>query len=179
MLLFLTSCWARAEVAVSTEEGGFIQVDAQFVSPATPNLVWQALTDYDHLAEFVPDMLSSRLLSAQNMPIRIEQKGRSSFMFLSFPIEVVFEIYEHSPTDLRFNSLSGSLSNMSGHYKLTPLHGGTRIEYTARFRPDFYVPPFISSAIMRRSINRQFDGLLHEIERRHAAFLIKPHDPSE
>ncbi len=179
MLLFLGSCWARAEVTVNTADNNFIQVHAQLVTPATPDMVWQVLTDYDHLAEFIPDMRSSRTISAPGLPVQVEQKGSASFMFFSFPLIVVFEIDDHSPADLHFHSISGNLRDMTGHYRLTPLDNGTRIQYAARFQPDFHVPPLISGAIMRREIERQFDGLLLEIERRNAARQPAPHEISE
>lgn len=168
MLLFLTSCWARAEVMVDAANDGYIQVHAHFVTAAPPALARQTLTDYDHLAEFIPDMRSSRIVSAPGQPLQVEQKGSASFLFFSFPLEVIFEINDAAPTELHFHSISGNLRDMTGSYRLEPLDSGTRIRYETRFRPDFQVPLLISVGIMRREIERQFDGLLREIERRHA-----------
>lgn len=166
MLLFLASCWARAEVTVESANGGHLQVQAHYDTPATPDLVRQVLTDYDHLADFIPDMHSSRTISAPGQPLQVEQKGSASFLFFSFPLEVMFEIDDDAAAELHFHSVAGNLRDMTGSYRLEPLPSGTRIHYQARFRPDFPVPPLISRSIMRREIERQFDGLLREIERR-------------
>jgi len=49
--------------AISQDEG--VQVTARAVVHAPAELIWQTLTDYDHLPQFVPGIDSSRVLSRQ------------------------------------------------------------------------------------------------------------------
>lgn len=171
-LLLSCRCWAQAEVEVSRTDDGVIHVSAQVDVPAPPEIVLEVLTDYDHLAAFVPDMTSSRVVSVPGEPLRVEQKGSTSFLLFSFPLEVLFEIDQVSSAELHFHSISGNLHDMVGSYKLQGAGGGTRIQYQTSFRPDFWVPPLISTGIMQREVVHQFEGLLEEIARRNAA-----HDP--
>lgn len=167
MLLTLTwPCRAESEIVVDRDSDGMVQVQAQVFAPAPAEIVWQTLTDYDHLALFVPDMTSSRIVSAPGQPLRVAQKGATSFLMFSFPIEVVFEIEAVSARELRFHAIEGNLQDMSGTYRLEPTAAGTRIHYETRFRPGFWVPPLVSEGIMQREITRQFEGLVKEIARR-------------
>lgn len=168
MLLFTCRCWAQSDIEVERSGDGMIQVQAQVFAPAPPEVAWGVLTDYEHLAAFVPDMTSSRVVSAPGEPVRVEQKGSTSFLLFSFPLEVVFEIEAVSSRELRFRAIAGNLHDMTGAYRLEAADSGTRIHYETRFRPDFWVPPLVSTGIMRREIKRQFDGLVREIARRNA-----------
>ncbi len=169
MLLFTASVWAKTEVTVNKSDDDIIHVQAQIFVAAPPRVAWEVLTDYEHIATFVPNMASSHIISAPGEPLRVEQKGSTSFLLFTFPIEVVFEIDARSSRELHFHSISGNLRDMTGDYRIAAVSGGTRISYEARFKPDFWVPPLISVAIMRNEIKRQFDGLVEEIERRYTA----------
>lgn len=168
LVLLMASGGARAGPEVVVERGadGMIQVQALVFARAPVEVAWQTLTDYDHLALFVPDMTSSRVVSAPGDALRVAQQGATSFLLFSFPIEVVFAIEPVAARELRFHAIEGNLHDMTGAYRLEPTEGGTRIHYQTRFRPGFWVPPLVSTGIMQREITRQFDGLVQEIERR-------------
>ena len=169
MLLFSFAAWAKTEVTVDKSDDDIIHVQAQVFAVAPPRVAWEVLTDYEHIATFVPNMASSRIISAPGEPLRVEQKGSTSFLLFSFPIEVVLEIDAKSLRGLHFHSVSGNLRDMTGDYRMAAISNGTHIFYEAHFKPDFLVPPLVSVAIMRNEIKQQFDGLVKEIERRYSA----------
>jgi len=169
MLLFTSSAWAKTEVTVDKSDDDILHIQAQVFAAAPPEVAWEVLTDYKQIAAFVPNMASSRIISAPGEPLRVEQKGGTSFLLFSFPIEVVFEIDAKSSHELHFHSVSGNLRDMTGDYRIVAVSNGTRIFYEVQFKPDFWAPPLISVIIMRNEIKRQFDGLVKEIERRYTA----------
>ncbi len=169
LLLFTTSSWAKTEVAVNKSDDDIIHVQVQVFAAAPPEVAWEVLTDYEHIAAFVPNMASSQIISAPGEPLRVEQKGSASFLLFSFPIEVVYEFDARTSRGLHFHSVSGNLRDMTGDYRIVAVSNGTRIFYEAQFKPDFWTPPLISVAIMRHEIKQQFDGLVKEIERRYTA----------
>ena len=177
MLLLLGACWACAGVAVEVGSDGYLQVQADYASHAHPDLARLVLTDYEHLADFIPDMHSSRIVSTQ--PLQVEQLGTASFLIFSFPLRVVLEIDQREDGSLNFHSVAGNLHDMHGSYQLEATAEGTRLHYAARFKPDFQVPPFIGAAIMRREIERQFDSLLREMEHRQAQMYPDSRDMAE
>ena len=177
LMLLLTSspCWAASEVTVNRSDNGIIHVQAQVIVSAPVDVVWQTLTDYEHLAMFVPDMNSSRVVSAPGETLLVEQQGSTSFLLFSFPIKVIFAIEAISARELRFRAVEGNLHDMTGTNPLEPTNAGTRIHYETRFRPDFWVPPLITAGIMQREITRQFDGLVQEIVRRNTNQALQIH----
>ena len=177
MLLLLGTCWARAGVAVEVGDDGYLQVQAEYASRAHPGLVRQVLTDYEHLADFVPDMHRSHIVSTH--PLQVEQLGTASFLIFSFPLRVVLEIEDQQDGRLQFHSVAGNLHDMRGSYHIKATPEGTLLRYEASFKPDFQVPPFIGAAIMRREIERQFGGLIKEMDHRQAMMKLDTIDMAE
>ncbi|MGH8670774.1 MAG: SRPBCC family protein, partial [Burkholderiales bacterium] len=92
-LLALTLACGPALADVSVERNGAsVVVQADLQVAATPGEVWAVLTDYAHLADFVPDMHSSLLLKRSGKHAVVKQKGESGFFIFRFPIEVTLEV---------------------------------------------------------------------------------------
>jgi len=169
-LLFLAApAYAQVSVMVDESTDGLIAVQVNALIEAPTEVVWEVLTDYEHLAGFVPNMQSSRVVSAPGAPLRVAQKGETDFLVYRFPLEVVFEIESVPLQEVKFHAVSGNLHAMEGTYRLGAAGKNTRLNYSAHFRPDFWVPPLIGPSIMQAQITRQFDGLLMEVASRNAA----------
>jgi hypothetical protein len=130
---------------------------------------WQVLTDYDHLAEFVPDMRSSRMQRGEGGRLLLEQQGEAKFLFFSSRIDVTLEVEESPPVRLQFKAVRGNMKIMQGEWRVSATAAGIDLIYEAQLEPDFWVPPLIGSVIMRRDVARQVDGVVQEMLRRHAA----------
>ena len=64
------------EISMEAErEGDFITFTASAELKVDRKIAWQVLSDYDHLAEFIPDMQSSRIVLRTSDGAMIEQKG--------------------------------------------------------------------------------------------------------
>jgi hypothetical protein len=124
------------------------------------------LTDYEHLASFIPDMQLSRVISLSGEPLRVRQEGATQVFGYNFPINVTFEIDTDPPHKVQFHSVAGNVRDMEGHYQLDTLGDTTHLHYETRFHPDFWVPALIGPTVMHSEINRQFEGLEAEILRR-------------
>jgi hypothetical protein len=167
--LFLASeSNAQTTVDVHQLDNGFLDVQAEATIPASLAVTWEVLTDYEHLSGFIPEMTSSHIISAAGETSLVEQKGGTSFLSFSFPIEVVFEIEAIPYRHISFHSIKGNLKDMTGSYSLEQLNSSVHLHYETKFHPDFWLPPFISTSIIRTEIEHQFDGLIKEIERREA-----------
>lgn len=142
-------------------DGDVVRVDATISVAVKPDLAWAVLTDYNHLADFVPDLFLSRVISHE--PLRVEQKGESGFLVWRFPIEVVFEIKERPPQVIAFESISGNLKNMRGEWRITETDREVELGYSATMESDFWIPPIIGAAIIRRDIQRRIEGVAKEM----------------
>lgn len=173
-LLFLVGATAcatarsAAEITVNaTSQDGTVQVTARAVVRAPVELIWQTLTDYDHLSKFVPGIDSSRVISRQGAQLIVEQKGEAHYWFFSYPIRVTVASTERPYESIDVRLLRGNLRRLDGGYRIEPQPDGTtEVSWQGLIEPDTPLPSFIRTAVLRRNISEQFAGMVREIERR-------------
>ena len=136
------------------------------VAGADAEQAFAVITDYDHMADFLPGMLSSKVVGRRGHSVVIEQSVQETLLFFKQRIDVRLEVNESPPTRLTITSLAGSFKSFTGVYELTRLDGGTLIEYRARFVPDFELPNVVGLYAVQRSLQRYLTALAVEIERR-------------
>jgi hypothetical protein len=130
-------------------------------------LAWSVLTDYNRLAEFVPDMHSSRVVSKPGEPIRVLQRGEKSWLILDAPFEVLMQMNETPYSHIAFHQLSGTLRDMFGEWRLLPAKGGLRITYYARMEPGLLSPRAPGdSLLIGADIGRMLEAIGQEMVRR-------------
>jgi len=165
---------AQAAEPMSVEastRGSAVEIRAQATIKAPYALIWQTLTDYDHLAEFIPGMARSRVIERRGSAAIVEQTGAAAIMFFDYPIKVVVESTEHPPTYIGIRVLKGNLKQLDGGYQLERV-ADKPDEFVLRWlgliEPSLPVPLFITVPLMRANISDQFGGMVKEIERREA-----------
>ena len=171
---FLLCLWALAWAAPQTKvqverHGKSVHIEASLDVPVTPGVAWQVLTDYNHLADFVEDMRSSRVVSASGEPLKVEQKAEGGWLLIRFPVEVVLAIEEIPLQSVRFQSVSGNVKNMKGEWRITPQGESINLSYSAYCTPDFWVPPLIGTYLMRNDVRNKVQSVVREMLRRSAA----------
>ena len=155
------------EVSIeTTRQGDHIVIEASAELQADVRIVWQVLSDYDRLAEFIPNLKVSRVLSRTADGVVLEQQGEYAFLFFSQPIDVRLLIIEMPPHRIVSRAMAGSFREMTGSYELTPVPGGVRLRYAGRMLPNFYLPPFLGVVAARAAAEKQFRGMVDEILRR-------------
>ncbi len=149
---------------------GTITVRAFIDVPVEPRVAWAVLTDYDRLAQFVPDMHESRLVSKPGQPHRVLQRGEKSWLILDAPFEVLMQMDEAPPSRIAFHQLSGTLRDMHGEWRLLPLKSGLRLTYYARMEPGLLSPRAPGdSMLIRADIERMLGAIGREMVRRQTA----------
>jgi len=173
--LLSCTCLAAEPITVSIQRNGdtfLIRADvAVTVDPAT---AWQVLTDYNQLADFVPDMQVSRVISVPPQPFVIEQRGESGFLVFRAEIRVMLQLDEAALERISFKAIGGNLKRMEGEWRIVREAVGIRLRYRADIEPDFWVAPLIGDAILKGHVTRQIEGVANEMTRRHAAAKTKP-----
>jgi len=150
--------------------GSAVAIEAQANVHATLAVAWTTLTDYDHLAEFVPGMIESRVVERHGAAAIIEQRGELRVLFFHFPVTVRLSALEHYPSAIDAHSIGGNIRVLSAGYTLQRAAGEQRLElrWTGIVQPEFWTPMFVTVPVLRDNIERQFAALVHEIERRQA-----------
>jgi len=169
-LLMLPAAWnARAAEDILVESirrDDALEIVCRATLDAPLEIVWQTLTDYEHLPEFVPGMRSSRVIERRGAEVVVEQSGEARFLFLTHPIEVTVVSTERPPKALEVSLLKGNLKQFHGAYRIER-QGALRILLTwAGTIEALSMPPLIGEMLMRSSIEDQFRGMVGEIERR-------------
>jgi carbon monoxide dehydrogenase subunit G len=167
-LLTLPAPVPAQEVLIETTgKGELITVTASAEMQVDARTVWEAISDYDHLAEFIPDMHSSRVVQREGDKVVVEQTGQIGFLVFQQPVEVRLEVQESPRRRIEARAVGGNLKEMEGRYALESLpSGAVRLTYSGRLVPGFAVPPVIGRLVVRNLLARQFTALVHEIMRR-------------
>ena len=164
---------AAADFSVKTEKrGNEVHVHAHATLNASRQLVWQTLTDYNHLPEFIPGISKSRLIEYRGNAAIVEQYGQAGFLFFKLPIDVTVESLEIAPNVIEVRVLKGSLKKLDGRYEIE--EGATPsdpvvLRWRGVIEPQTTLPPLFGEMILRSNVTDQFRGMVNEIERRHAA----------
>lgn len=153
----------------ATRRDEALEVLCRATLEAPLELVWQTLTDYNRLAEFIPGMRRSRVIERRGAAAVVEQLGDAGFLFLSFPIDVTLAATERPPYVLEVRMLKGNLKRLEGAYRIEPRDGGRILLTWSGIVEVLSMPPLLGELVMRTNIEDQFRGMVREIERRDAA----------
>jgi carbon monoxide dehydrogenase subunit G len=158
---------AATDMQINFErDGDLVKIDGHLMLPYSPKLVWEVLTDYEHMHEYVPDMTSSRIIKQEAGKLQVEQKGRTGIGPFKFKFDIVREVEMLPVNELKSVLISGNFKSMRTETKLIPDGDGTRLDYYADMEPNFWVPPLIGSVMMKRQVRRQFEAFVEELARR-------------
>lgn len=119
------------------------QITAMIQIPHSVEQVWQVLTNYDALSEFIPNLAKSSRLEHPTGGIRLEQVGTQRFLRFNFSARVVLDLEEKFPHEIKFDLVEGDLKSYSGSWLLSPCstsESGTNLHYVVRVAPKRTMP---------------------------------------
>ena len=141
------------------------QVEAGGTVKASPASVWKVLTNYESMPDFVPDLEKTKVISRTGNRTILEQSGRARFLFLSREIHLIVQVAEDPISAIDISLVTGDMKVYSCRWEMssTP-DGGTRIAYSGRMVPKFYVPGMLGANIIRRDIERMMGAVLQRLD---------------
>lgn len=116
----LSSLLTTVEVQVVHLSPRQRQISAKIPISQTVEPIWQVLTDYEALADFIPNLSISQRLKHPTGGIRLEQVGTQRLLRLNFSARVVLDLEEKFPHEISFNLVEGDLKAFSGSWRLQP-----------------------------------------------------------
>jgi ribosome-associated toxin RatA of RatAB toxin-antitoxin module len=156
-----------SDIAVAIHrDGEAYVVDVDFVVEATAQQVWDVLTDYDHMADFVSNVAASRIVGHDPEKIEVEQTSRLGFGPFELTFENVRAIELVPLREIRSRLVRGDMKASSFTTSLRPEGSATRVVNHGRFTPDRWIPPLIGVAVLESETRKQFAELRAEILRR-------------
>ena len=152
------------------KDGATIIVDVEMMVHASPLATWDVLTDYDHMAQFVANVQSSKITDRKGNTLVVAQKSGTSFGLLKFSFDNVREVELVPHSEIRSNLISGDMKASAFTTRIVSDGGGvTRVVNHGEFVPTMWVPPVIGTAFLESETRRQFHELRTEIMRRTTA----------
>lgn len=155
------------DIAVDVKKiDGVVSVDVRMLVKAPPRAAWDVLTDYDHMAQFFPNLVSSKVVDRNGDRVRVEQKGNVSYGPLSFAFESVRDIELTPGREIHSHAVGGTLKAGDATTRLVADGTGTRILYHSESVPAVWVPPAIGPQAIASQTRAQFESLRTEIMKR-------------
>ncbi|MEN9208267.1 MAG: SRPBCC family protein [Gloeomargarita sp. GMQP_bins_120] len=132
--------------------------------PAPVEPIWQVLTDYERLADFVPSLVLSRRLPHPPGKIRLEQIGAQRFLKCSFRARVVLDIEEHYPERIDFHAVEGDFVTFRGAWELQPQPQATQLIYSVHLRPRLGLPVRLVENKIQRGVTVNLLAIRRQVE---------------
>ena len=99
--------------------GGTRRLAAQLTTSASFDSLWNVLTDYDRLDNYIPNLLSSKKIYQKNNNVHLKQVGAQDFLGIKFSAEVTIDLFENKEIGLlKFNLIKGDFRKFEGSWKI-------------------------------------------------------------
>ena len=159
------------EVTVKVErQDNVIVLDVRTHVPAGVDETWAVMTDYDHMADFMPNLTSSQVVKRQGDTLEVAQKGEKKVLFLRFAFAGVKAVELVPKREIRTSLVQGDFKSYASSTRLMATAADrTEIVHHGRYEPTRWVPPAIGPALIASETRHHFRRLIAEVLRRKAA----------
>ncbi|MGF1604521.1 MAG: SRPBCC family protein [Thermosynechococcaceae cyanobacterium] len=140
------------------------QITATITLPYSREQVWQVLTDYEGLSEFIPNLASSQLLEHPEGGTRLAQVGVQSALFLKFSARVVLDMTEDFLNSIHFEMAEGDFNAFSGDWLLATVPSGTQLTYRLLIWPKRKMPVIAIERRLRYDLPRNLLAIQQRLE---------------
>lgn len=172
LLMLTMACLIHPARAVTDDEvqvdyrDGLYVANLHLKTPASPATALKVVTDFEHMADFMPGLLSSHIVSRHGNVYEVAQRGKVTFGPFAMSFESLRRIEVIDDKRILSRSLSGSAKRMHSEMRLRPQDGGTLIDYHIEIEPDSWIPSSLGSNFLQHELAEQFTALGREMLRR-------------
>lgn len=160
----------KGQTVVTGEQGKYV---ARVLVTASPQIVWQTLTDYANLYKFIPNMASSKILESRGNRKVIEQIDSRQVFLISITSRTKLAIQETAQKQIDFRLIDGDLAKMEGYWKIEPVSTAPRrpptqvlITYTVNAQPNSSTPADAFYGIFKEALGGTLQAIKKEIKSR-------------
>ncbi|OWM76350.1 hypothetical protein CDL15_Pgr028220 [Punica granatum] len=148
------------------------KIKAEILVNADVESVWNALTDYEHLADFIPNLVcSGRIPCPHPGRIWLEQRGQQQALYWHIEARVVLDLQEipksANERDLHFSMVDGDFKKFEGKWslKMGTRSSTTWLSYEVSVIPRFNFPAIFLERIIRSDLPVNLQALAFRAER--------------
>ena len=154
------------------KNGPQVAVDVVCPVDAPAPVVWEVLTDYEHMPQFISNIATSEVEDTAGNVLRVRQKGKATRGPLTLTFDIVREIELVPQSEIRSRLISGDFKSSDFVTKIVVTETGVHIVNNGRYTPNVWVPPFIGPAVIEAETQKQYGEIRTEILRRSA--MLRP-----
>jgi carbon monoxide dehydrogenase subunit G len=151
--------------------GENIIIDLDFAVPATQQEVWDVLTDFDRMADFVSNLKESKVVSVSEDKFTIFQRGAATYGPVTFPFESTREVRLIPYRKIGTHLISGNMRKLEGTTHLIDEGGQTRVVHRTDAIPKVWIPAAMGKVFIAHEMREQFNEMRNEIIKRKRALL--------
>jgi ribosome-associated toxin RatA of RatAB toxin-antitoxin module len=158
---------------VTGEKGNYT---ARVLVTASPNTTWNVLTDYVNLYKFIPNMVSSKVISANGNQKIVEQVDKRQIFVTTIKSRIRLSIVETAKSRIDFRSVdndSQGVQSMVGYWKIEPVaaYSGAKtnqvlITQVVQVKPKSGTPQGIFYDVFKSSLEQTMKATAKEVARR-------------
>lgn len=154
-------------LTLETPEDGIYSLEGRFSVRAPRQVVWNTLTDYDGVDDFVSSIVSSRFIDKAGDHVLVEQYAKARILFFSREIHVLLRIHEQPFRAIRFQDISGKdFKFYSGSWELEESRGVVSVAYKLKAKRRFHAPDFLAQSAFKKNARAMLEEVCDEILRR-------------
>jgi ribosome-associated toxin RatA of RatAB toxin-antitoxin module len=149
---------------------------AMVLVTASPNTAWDVLTDYVNLSKFIPNMISSQVISVNGNQKIVEQIDKRQVFITTIKSRVRLAITETAKSRIDFQTIDGDsqgMQSMVGYWKIEPIapYSGAKsnqvlITQVVEVKPKSGTPKGIFYDVFKSSLEQTMKATRKEVTRR-------------
>jgi len=148
------------------QEDDRYRADLVMFAPVPLNVAWDVLTDFDHMAKWVPNVRESKAIATEVNTVRVEQQGVARFGIFSFPYTSVRKMQLNPQKTVKATQVEGSMRSLESLMTLTPDGSGTKLNYHLELVPAGLASAVLSKDFLQHELTEQFRAIIGEMVRR-------------
>lgn len=146
------------------------RVEGEFHTSVSPELVWEVVSDYDHIHDFVHSMVASRSTLDSLGVRRVEQTAAGGLFVFHRRVNVLLELDEERGRRIRFHDVLGKdFRRYNGEWLIESDSTGTRVRYALDADPRAPLPRTLFRGMLKDAAEDLLGEVRTEILRRAAA----------
>lgn len=162
------------------EDGGVHRCVAACITVKAPvREVWNILTAYESLPEFVPNLAISKVLSRENNRVRILQEGCKGLLYMVLHARVVMDLCEYREEEIGFEQIEGDFDSFQGKWQFEQLgnhHTLLRYFVESKMRKDTFLSEAIMEEVIYEDLPSNLCAIRDYIERKAGTNMYETND---
>ncbi|MGF1458275.1 MAG: SRPBCC family protein [Leptolyngbyaceae cyanobacterium] len=162
---FLSAWSGEGSLEIATEklQGRHRRISASISIPCSVEQLWEILTDYERLADFIPNLTVSRCIEKSETRTLLEQVGTQCFLNMQFCARVVLDMVEQFPHRIGFSMIEGDFKLFEGAWYLQPDATSSEEQTRLLYEVTICAPRAIPTVLIERHLKRDLTQNLQAI----------------